>query len=142
MLKVLSYLLQETDVTADDYAVAISLALREGENIRAYAWSYAGIERYPNSPILIPLYLSSLRLNGKSSEIPDYIHTLSDELAGHPLIQLEYATSMLDSGQIDRALPILTQVRDQDPTTDWGIEAANQINMITSLQNQTGTIQP
>ncbi len=141
MLKVLSYLLQETDVTADDYAVAISLALREGENIRAYAWSYAAIERYQDSPILIPLYLSALRLNGKSSEIPDYIHTLSDELAGNPLIQLEYATSMLDSGQIDRALPIFTSIRDQDPTTDWGIEAANQIRTITSLQSQTGSVQ-
>ncbi len=142
MLKVLSYLLQETDVTADDYAVAISLALHEGENIKAYAWSYAAIERYRNSPTLIPLYLSALRLNGKSSEIPDYIHTLSDELAGNPLIQLEYATSMLDSGQIDRALPIFTAIRDQDPTTDWGIEAANQVRMIASLQNQTGTTQP
>jgi len=29
MLKVLSYLIQESDVTEDDYAVAISLALRE-----------------------------------------------------------------------------------------------------------------
>ncbi len=29
MLKVLAYLIQETDVTIDDYSVAISLALRE-----------------------------------------------------------------------------------------------------------------
>jgi hypothetical protein len=141
MLKVLSYLLQESDVTEDDYAVAISLALKQGENIRAYAWSYASIVRFPASQILTPLYISALRLNGRSHEIPPYIQTLSDDLAGHPLIQLEYATSMIDDGRIDQALPIFTQIRDQDPTTDWGIEAANQINQITSLQNQTGSVQ-
>lgn len=141
MLKVLSYLLQETDVTEDDYAVAISLALRQGENIRAYAWSYAAIIRFPGSQILTPLYISALRLNGRSHEIPSYIQTLSDELAGHPLIQLEYATSMLDEGKIDQALPILRVIRDQDSTTDWGIEAANQIDQIIALQNQTGSVQ-
>lgn len=142
MLKVLSYLLQESDVTEDDYAVAISLALRQGENIRAYAWAYAGIEKFRNSQILTPLYIASLRLNGRSQEIPPYIHTLSDELARHPLIQLEYATSMLDEGNIAQALPIFTAIRDQDPTTDWGIEAASHIQQITSLQNQTGSVQP
>jgi tetratricopeptide (TPR) repeat protein len=141
MLKVLSYLLQESDVTEDDYAVAVSLALRQGENIRAYAWSYASIELYPNSPILIPLYLSALRLNGKSAEIPDYIHSLTDELAANPLIQLEYATSMLDTGKIEQALPIFTAIRDQDPTSDWGIEAASQIRAIAWLHNQTESVQ-
>jgi tetratricopeptide (TPR) repeat protein len=141
MLKVLSYLLQESDVTEDDYAVAISLALKQWENIRAYAWSYTAIARYPNSVILTPLYISALRLNGRSREIPTYIHSLSDELAGHPLIQLEYAMSMIDDGHSDQALPILTAIRDQDPTTDWGIEAASQIRQITALQNQTGVVQ-
>ena len=137
MLKVLSYLLQESDVTEDDYAVAISLALRQWENIRAYAWSYSAIARFPASQILTPLYISALRLNGRSHEIPPYIQTLSDELAGHPLIQLEYATSMINDDRLDQARSILTAIRDQDPTTDWGIEAASQIDQITILQNQT-----
>ncbi len=140
MLKVLSYLLQEPDVTEDDYAVAISLALRQGENIRAYAWSYTSIARFPGSQILVPLYISALRLNGRSEEIPPYIHTLTDELAWHPLIQLEYAKSMLDEGKIVEALPIFMSIRNQDPTTDWGMEAASEIQHITILQNQTGSL--
>lgn len=40
MQKVLAYLLQESDVTEDDYAVAVSLAFEQGENIRAYAWAH------------------------------------------------------------------------------------------------------
>jgi hypothetical protein len=141
MLKVLSYLLQESDVTEDDYAVAISLALRQWENIRAYTWAYTGINKFKDSQILTPLYIASLRLNGRSHEIPPYIRTLSDALAWHPLIQLEYATSMLDEGNIVQALPIFTAIRDQDPTTDWGIEAASYIQQITAIQSQTGSLQ-
>jgi hypothetical protein len=39
MIKVISYLLQEPDVVEDDFAVAVSLAIGRGENIRALAWS-------------------------------------------------------------------------------------------------------
>ena len=85
MLKVLSYLLQESDVSEDDYAVALSLALDEWENIRAYSWAYTAIAKYPNSPIIIPLYLRALRLNSRFKEIHDYIGNLSDQLASHPL---------------------------------------------------------
>lgn len=136
MLKVLTYLLQESDVTEDDYAVAVSLALREGENIRAYAWSYAAIEKYPQSHLLIPLYLSALRLNGKTQEIPIYIKTLSDELAQSPLIQLEYAIVRLESGYPEEALPILIAIQQLDPSTDWGIEAANYIQAIETKKTQ------
>ncbi|MBC7503517.1 hypothetical protein H7169_00940 [Candidatus Gracilibacteria bacterium] len=136
MLKVLTYLLQESDVTEDDYAVAVSLALREGENIRAYAWSYAAIEKYPQSHLLIPLYLSALRLNGKTQEIPIYIKTLSDELAQSPLIQLEYAIVRLESGYPEEALPILIAIQQLDPSTDWGIEAANYIQTIETKKTQ------
>jgi hypothetical protein len=44
---------------------------------------------------------------------------------------------MIDDGYLDEALSILTAIRDQDPTTDWGIEAESQIQQITALQNQT-----
>ncbi len=140
MLKVLSYLLQESDVMEDDYAVAISLALSEGENMKAYAWAYTAIDRYPNSSILIPLYLSTLRFNGKSHEIPEFIQTLSEELKQYPLIQLEYANSLLDTGDIYQALPIFMAIRDLDPGTDWGIEAAHSISSIQSIQNQSGSV--
>ena len=136
MLKVLSYLLQESDITEDDYAVAISLALREGENIRAYAWSYSGIEKYPHSDLLIPLYLSALRLNGRSQEIPEYIKTLTGAIAQSPFIQLEYAIAKIESGHPDEALPILIAIQQLDPSTDWGIEAANYIQAIEIQKKQ------
>lgn len=141
MLKVLSYLIQESDVTEDDYAVAISLALREWENIRAYAWSYAAIEKYKNSPILTPLYLSALRLNDKASEIPVFVSTLPDDLQKNPLIQLEHAISLYELGQVDIALPIFTAIHELDSTVDWAIEAGEYIRAIEAYKSQTGAIQ-
>jgi hypothetical protein len=141
MLKVLSYLIQEQDVTEDDYAVAISLALREWENTRAYAWSYAAIEKYKDSTVLIPLYLSALRINGKAQEIKSFIHTLSDEIAQNPIIQLEYAISLYEDGSIDEALSVFTNIRDIDTTSDWWIEAANYIRVIEALKIHSGSLQ-
>lgn len=141
MLKVLGYLIQETDVTEDDYAVAISLALREWENIRAYAWSYASIEKFKNSPILIPLYLSALRLNDRATEITTYVDTLPDDLAKNPLIQLEYAIALYEEGNFDRAFPIFTAIHDLDPTVDWAIEAGEYIRIIETYKSQSGSIQ-
>lgn len=39
MMQVLAYLLEEKDVTESDNAVAISLALQNGENLKAYVWA-------------------------------------------------------------------------------------------------------
>lgn len=41
LIRVMNYLLQESDAKEDDYAVSISLALREGELKRAQMWSDA-----------------------------------------------------------------------------------------------------
>lgn len=141
MLKVLSYFIQESDVTEDDYAVAISLALREWENTRAYAWSYAGIGKYKNSPVLIPLYLSALRINGKSKEIKSFIQTLPSDLIKNPIIQLEYAIALYEDNFIDEALSIFRILSDTDATSDWGIEATNYIWAIEALRIHSGTLQ-
>lgn len=61
MMKVLAYLLEEKDATADDAAVAISLALQNGENLKAYVWASNSIKKYPESIQIHALYLTSLR---------------------------------------------------------------------------------
>lgn len=62
MKKVLGYLLQEKDVKEDDFSVAISLAIEQKEYTRAYSWAYEGMNLFPESKILLPLYLQALRL--------------------------------------------------------------------------------
>ncbi len=141
MLKVLSYLIQETDVTEDDFAVAISLALYQGENTKAYAWAYTGIEKYKNSIILTSLYLSALRINGKFTDTVAYIHSLPDDIVTSPIIQLEYAIALYESGDIDQALSIFTTISELDPTSDWVMEAKDYMRIIETLQTNSGSLQ-
>lgn len=136
MLKVLSYLIQESDVTEDDFAVAVSLALHQWENTRAFVWSHTSVEKFKNSPVLVPLYLAALRMNGRSTEIPTYVTTLTDELKKNPLVQLENALSLFDEGKYDQALPIFIAIRDQNPSADWAIEANDSIHAIEKINSQ------
>ncbi|MFZ2255815.1 MAG: hypothetical protein WAW59_08100 [Patescibacteria group bacterium] len=53
MMKVLAYLLEEADATPDDAMVAISLALQNGENLKAYVWASNAIKKYSDSPSII-----------------------------------------------------------------------------------------
>lgn len=119
MLKVLSYLLQEDDVNEDDYAVAISLAFRNGQSIKAYAWAYAGIEKFSNSKILIPLYLQAMRTQGKMQDVLTYIAQLPSETRKNPLIQLERAISLYELGNLDDANDIFVSIYDLDQSADW-----------------------
>ncbi len=89
MTKVLSYLLQEENVTEDDFAVAISLAIEKNDYNRAYSWAYAGIKKFPNSKILAPLYIQSLRLANKKTDALVYISGLSENMLNLPMVQLE-----------------------------------------------------
>ncbi len=139
MLKVLSYLIQEKDVMEDDFAVAISLALDQWENTKAYAWAYTGIEKYKNSVLLMPLYLSALRINGKFHDTITYVQSLTDELSSNPLVQLEYAIALYESGDMSQALSIFTLIASLDPLSDWSIEASQYIRLIGSVSKKSTT---
>lgn len=89
MTKVLSYLLQEEDAKEDDYAVAVSLANEKNDYIRAYSWARAGVLKYPQSKVLAPLYLESLRLADKKNEALIYLSGMPADFAKLPMIQLE-----------------------------------------------------
>ena len=90
----------------------------------------------------MPLYLAALRMNGRSTEIPTYVTTITDELKKNPLVQLENALSLFDEGKYDQALPIFIAIRDQNPSADWAIEANDSIHAIEKINSQSGVVQP
>jgi tetratricopeptide (TPR) repeat protein len=63
MMKVMGYLLAESDATVDDFAVGISTALHEEQYTRALSWAESGLARFPDSREIAPLYIRSLRLD-------------------------------------------------------------------------------
>ena len=140
MLKVLGYLVQESDVSEDDYAVAISLALYQWENTKAYIWAYSAIEKYKNSEIIIPLYLSALRMNLKFHDTVEFVKNLDEDTAWNPLIQLEYAIALYEMKLYKEAAPIFESIVDNNPQTDWANEADNYLGLTEAMLHSENSL--
>lgn len=142
MIKVLSYLLQEPDVTEDDFAVAISLALSRGENVRAFAWAQEGMRQFPYSPIVFPLYLSSLRVNGQSDQILTLIQSATGSLANLPTVRLEKGIELLQYTETqDEARSIFQSIVDEYGEADFALEAKTYLqNLESTLSGSTSAI--
>jgi tetratricopeptide (TPR) repeat protein len=134
MIKVVSYLLQESDVVEDDFAVAISLALGRGENIRALAWAQEGIRRYPDSSIIFPLYLTTLRVNGQVDEALRLIEVSTGSFAQVPVVQLEQGILLYDQKKYGEAQKLLEIVKESDQNADFSLEASSFLDEIKRMQ--------
>jgi len=134
MKKVLSYLLQESDVKEDDFAVAISLAISQSEYIRAYSWAHEGLEVFPSSKTLIPLYVQSLRLVGKLQEASEYIASLPSDTQELPLLQLEKAILLYQQGHIGEAKRIFSALVEFDQVADFSLEAERYLAIIGQIE--------
>lgn len=133
MTKVLGYLIQEHDASVEDFAVAISLSLSQWENLRAYVWAGQWLKKHPNSPILTPLYISSLRALWKSSDAETVIDSLPTELANSPVILLEKGILLYDKWEYTEAKTFFQKVIDIDDTADFALEAHNYLDEIALL---------
>jgi tetratricopeptide (TPR) repeat protein len=136
MTKVLGHLLQESSVTEDDYAVAISLALERGENVRAYVWAGQGLRVYPNSAILAPLLVTALRLIGREDDVRATIESLSWSVRESPIILLEQGILAYEANDDATAEKYFDQVVALDETADFALEAKNYLQDITARSTQ------
>lgn len=130
MIKVLSYLLSEKDVLEDDFAVAISLAFARGENLRAYVWAIEWLKKFPNSPVLAPMYMMALRIIGRWVEVPAFVKTLTGEVLWSPLVLLELGIYDYDIWDMKSAKEKFNSVFEMDNDADFGIEAENYLKKI------------
>lgn len=143
MMKVLNYLLQEDDVTEEDYAVAISLARGEWDYVRARAWAEEALTKYPNSAMLTPLFLSVLRLSWDFSGALDVFASLPKEvLEKNTNFLLEEWLLLSDIGKDTEATPLLEKVTETENWPDLVSEAQLALDRIRSRktpeQNNTG----
>ncbi len=130
MVKVLSYLLGEKDALEDDFAVAISLAFARGENARAYVWAIEWLKKYPSSPILVPMYMMSLRIMGREADVIKFSSTLTGDILTSPLVLLELGINAFDTGDYTKAKEQFAKVYSVDNDADFGIEAENYLKQI------------
>jgi tetratricopeptide (TPR) repeat protein len=135
MMKVLAYILEEPEATVDDAAVAISLALQSGENLKAYVWSSNAIKKYREAPSIIALHLTAMRMIGKMDDAELYLSSIWDTLSDEPIILLEKAIILLEKDwNLSESLSLFEQVVASDPSADYALEAQNYIDFIQAKQ--------
>lgn len=69
--------------------MAISLALQNGENLKAYVWATNAVKRYPDSEQVLSLYITTMRVIGKTQDTLLYIDSLPSKFANLPIVLLE-----------------------------------------------------
>ncbi len=142
MVKVLSYLLSETGSVEDDFAVAISLAFARGENARAYVWSIEWLKKFPNSPIIAPLYMTALRIIWRGEDAVKFYGTLTGEVTTSPLILLELGINAYDMQDFTGAEAYFKEVTEIDIDADFGIEAENYLTQIAAARAEMEAATP
>lgn len=88
------------------------------------------MKKFPNSKILTPLYLQSLRLVNKKTEANIVISGLPAEIASLPMVQLEKAILLFDEKKYNEAKQIFEELVAYDESLDFGIEAKNYLERI------------
>ncbi len=117
MMKVLNYLLQESDATEDDYSVGISAAIDEGQFTRAESWARDGLYKYKDSHRITPLYIQSLRLQGQLDNASSLIqNTPESVMVENPNYLLEKAIISFELGDRESAKTLFMEM---STLTDW-----------------------
>ncbi len=135
LMKVMNYLLQESDVLEDDVAVGVSTALSLGENTRARTWAEQGLQTYSGSNMIRPLYITALRLTGDRDAALHELEGISEsDKKKNPNYQLEEAILDFDGAKIDEALALFEELSNLEEWPDIASEAQDYMDRIHAMQ--------
>ena len=135
MLKVVNYLLQEQDATEDDFAVGISMAIQDGQYTRAVSWSRAGRDRFIDSPLITPLYIQSLRLDGQIDNASAIIQNTPEKtMIENPNFLLEKAIILSELGDYTQAKTLFEDLAKLEDWPDIVTESELYLDRINTLE--------
>lgn len=135
MLKVVNYLLQEQDATEDDFAVGISMAIQDGQYTRAVSWSRAGRDRFIDSPLITPLYIQALRLDGQIDNASAIIQNTPEKtMIENPNFLLEKAIILSELGDYAQAKSLFGDLVKLEDWPDIVTESELYLDRINTLE--------
>ena len=137
LMRVMNYLLQESDVREDDYAVWISLALSEWELQRARTWSEEGMQKFKNSSMLAPLYIEALRLMGERDAAQSVVDRMdTQKFQENPNLLLQKWVLLFDAQKYDEAKSVFQSLSDME---DWPGVLEEATAYLTSIESMTNS---
>lgn len=138
MMKVMNYLLQEEDAMEDDFVVGISLALEEWSYTRAVSWARAGLEKFPESRSITPLYVEALRLDKQIDLASSLLQNTPPEVfLENPSYLLEKAIIDMELWDIPLARKTFLELIELTDWPDISQEAQMYLTRIETLSGST-----
>ncbi len=119
MFQVLSYLVQEEDVTESDMANAIYLALEYEENRNANEWIRVGLEKFPDSKNIQALGAWYQRITGNISGAESIVNDILSEEENHLISLVQAGIISYDKWDFPRAKILLERAKFIDAGGSW-----------------------
>lgn len=133
LLKVLNYLLQESEVKEDDFAVAVTAALEASDLERAKSWSETGMRAFPGSVWIGPLYSMTLRYLGRVEDARVFLDTIDEKSESkNPSFRLEKAIVSYMQGDLQKSKEILEELTELEEWPDIATEATSYLEVVNN----------
>jgi len=130
--KIFRYLLEEADVTEEDFEIAIFTAIEEKEYGKATLWANTGIEKWPENDALIAMRgWAALLRDEEEWAIRDFTLAL-EKNRKNPIALLEFGILYSKKNDYTTAKSYLQAAADADTSGTFGEEARKTLDEIAA----------
>lgn len=130
MFKIFRYLLKESDVTEDDFVIAVHIAMEENDRAKGFLWVNQGIEKFGGSDMLYALR-GNLYLLGNDMDraVEDLSKAYSMNIS-NPVAALGFAKLHFAKNNYTSAKEYIQSTKELDPDGVFGEQAVELLKKI------------
>jgi tetratricopeptide (TPR) repeat protein len=139
--KIFRYLLDESDVTAEDFEIALFLANQSEEYSKAHLWAQKWRSKFPESANILAFAGGALRRSGDQDEAEGLLRQAILLDGRNAIASLELGRLFIDKKEYDIAKQYLTDAVGFDTEWFFAKEAETVLNSIPTMQTEnTGAL--
>lgn len=139
--KIFRYLLDEADVTSEDYEIAIFMAIEGGEPSKALLWSQKGISKFPEDDRLLAFAGGLKRETGDLEEAEALLRKALRIDGRNPIASLELGRLFIAKNDYTLAQGYLKDAIDSDIGGFFASEAQKELdNIPKTASGSTGAL--
>ncbi len=137
--KIFRYLLEEEDVTNEDFEIAVFTAIEEREYGKAFLWAEKGMVKFPDNDRLVAMRGWVFQIRGEDEKaVKDFARAL-DMNRRNPIALLRLGIFHKDKADFGRSKSYLEAAKEADTSGTFGEDAAKMLEDLAQMP-QAATI--
>jgi len=140
MFKIFRYLLKESDVTENDFIIAVHIATEENDRSKGFLWANEGIEKFPASDMLYALRGNLSLINNNPERATEDLSQAFSMNARNPVTTLGFARLHFAKNNFTSAKEYIQSTKDIDPDGLSGEQADELLQKIITSEHETETL--